>query len=34
MRDRWMKANYLIAIALATLGWIWFSVWILKELFF
>lgn len=26
MRYRWMKASYLFAIGLATLGWLWLIV--------
>jgi|KBSMisStaDraftv2_1062788.scaffolds.fasta_scaffold184302_2 hypothetical protein len=28
MRQIWFKANYLLAIGVGTLGWLWFIVWI------
>jgi len=27
MRHYWMAANYLVAITLATIGWLWFIGW-------
>jgi hypothetical protein len=32
MRQIWMKANYLVAAALATFGWLWLIVCIFKQL--
>jgi hypothetical protein len=28
---RWMLANYLAAIVLAMIGWIWLIVWIVRQ---
>jgi hypothetical protein len=33
MNKDWMKANYLIAITLAMIGWLWLFGWIVKRLF-
>ncbi len=27
MRDTWMKANYIVAISVATIGWLWLIAW-------
>jgi hypothetical protein len=34
VRRYWMLANYLAAIVLATIGWIWLMVWIAKRLIY
>jgi hypothetical protein len=31
MRRYWLIANYLIAITLAMIGWIWLIVWIARQ---
>jgi hypothetical protein len=33
MRNSWLKVFYLVAIAIATIGWLWFIVWIVFRLF-
>jgi hypothetical protein len=33
MRQAWMRVNYLIAIALATLAWLYFVVWVVRGMF-
>ena len=33
MRETWMKINYLLAITVATLGWIWLLANIVEWLF-
>jgi hypothetical protein len=32
MRRYWMSANYLIAITLAMIGWLWLIAWIARQL--
>jgi hypothetical protein len=32
MRQTWMKANYFVAIVVATIGWLWLIVWIARQL--
>ena len=32
-RETWMKVNYLIAISFATVGWLWFIIWIVIKVF-
>ena len=32
MRYAWMRVNYLIAIAIATIGWLCFISWIVTQL--
>jgi hypothetical protein len=32
MRRYWMIANYLVAIALAMIGWLWLIAWIARQL--
>jgi hypothetical protein len=32
VRRYWMMANYLAAIALAMLGWLWLIAWIVRKL--
>jgi hypothetical protein len=32
MRETWMKANYLIAIGVATTGWLWLIAWIALQM--
>jgi hypothetical protein len=32
MRQTWMKANYLVAIAAATIGWFWLIAWMAIQL--
>ena len=32
MRHTWMKANYLAAIIVATIGWLWFIGWLAMHL--
>jgi hypothetical protein len=32
-RRYWMNTNYLAAILLATLGWIWLIVWVVRKIF-
>jgi hypothetical protein len=32
MRQTWMKANYFVAIVVATIGWLCLIVWIARQL--
>jgi hypothetical protein len=32
LRRYWMIANYLIAIALAMIGWLWLIAWVARQL--
>jgi len=33
MRQAWMRVNYLIAIAIATIGWLCFIGWVVRKVF-
>jgi hypothetical protein len=33
LRQRWMKINYSIAVALAMIGWLWLIAWIAMQFF-
>jgi hypothetical protein len=32
-RETWMKVNFLLAISFATVGWLWFLIWIGMKVF-
>jgi hypothetical protein len=32
VRYHWMKANFLVAVAIAMAGWLWLMVWIVWQL--
>jgi hypothetical protein len=32
MRHYWMTANYIVALALAMIGWLWLIAWIALQL--
>jgi hypothetical protein len=33
MRQAWLKANYLVAVCLAMIGWFWFLSWAVIQLY-